>query len=67
MRPRGVQQRIGQAAGAAPVGHAQIPAARHPDADGQSGRGLALVNAIASAWGAEPGTTGTLVWFTVAT
>ncbi len=39
------------------------PRAASPDAEG--GRGLALVDALASAWGVEPRGRGKVVWFEV--
>jgi anti-sigma regulatory factor (Ser/Thr protein kinase) len=42
-----------------------MPAPRDADDDATSGRGLALVEAVASAWGVEPTDTGKSVWFEV--
>lgn len=45
-----------------------LPEPCTPDADAESGRGLAIVAALADAWGtaaAEPGCRGKKVWFTI--
>ncbi|GGP17417.1 hypothetical protein GCM10012278_85470 [Nonomuraea glycinis] len=42
------------------------PAVRVPSADDDGGRGLWLVDLLATAWGAHPDTTGGSVWFRVA-
>ena len=42
----------------------QTPARRHPTPDAEGGRGIALVEALASAWGVESSSTsGKTVWF----
>ncbi|WP_405996834.1 ATP-binding protein [Streptomyces sp. NBC_00829] len=43
----------------------QLPEPAAPDSDGESGRGLLLVDALASAWGAHPTGTGKTVWFEI--
>jgi PAS domain S-box-containing protein len=40
-----------------------IPSPRHYDDDAVTGRGLALVEGLASAWGIQPTRTGKVVWF----
>lgn len=42
-----------------------LPARREPDADRPGGRGLLLLDRLASAWGAEPAEPGKVVWFEV--
>jgi anti-sigma regulatory factor (Ser/Thr protein kinase) len=42
-----------------------VPARRLADPDDENGRGLMLVEALASAWGARPTRTGKSVWFTL--
>ena len=42
------------------------PHLRHPRRDDESGRGLALVDALALQWGTTPTRSGKLVWFEVA-
>lgn len=42
---------------------ARVPAVRVADGDEESGRGLYLLDALASAWGAEPSPSGKRVWF----
>lgn len=42
-----------------------LPAPRHADALDEGGRGLALVDVLASSWGAEPDELGKVVWFEV--
>lgn len=42
---------------------ARLPTARAFDGDAEGGRGLALVDALAVAWGAEPRSGGKTVWF----
>ncbi|MET9694597.1 ATP-binding protein [Streptomyces sp. NPDC006514] len=44
----------------------QLPMSAVPDADGESGRGLLLVDALASGWGAFPVGAGKAVWFEIA-
>jgi len=46
------------------AGHG-APTVRHPEPTAASGRGLALVEALAQAWGTSPVATGTSVWFEV--
>ncbi|MGW7046358.1 ATP-binding protein [Streptomyces avermitilis] len=46
--------------------HPQLPSPAAPDAQGESGRGLFLVDALATAWGAHPAGTGKTVWFEIA-
>lgn len=41
----------------------RLPAARLVDDDAESGRGLFLLDAVASDWGAEPSAAGKRVWF----
>ncbi len=43
------------------------PAVQHPELPAQSGRGLALVEALASTWGTAPCATGKRVWFELTT
>lgn len=40
----------------------QLPVARHADDDAEDGRGLALLQALATRWGALPITAGKTVW-----
>jgi anti-sigma regulatory factor (Ser/Thr protein kinase) len=42
-----------------------LPARRLADPDDENGRGLMLVESLASAWGARPTRTGKSVWFTL--
>jgi anti-sigma regulatory factor (Ser/Thr protein kinase) len=42
------------------------PARRNYDEDASTGRGLALVDALAAEWGVEPANGGKAVWFTLA-
>jgi len=42
------------------------PVRRPHDDDGESGRGLGIVDALASAWGVEPVAAGKVVWFELA-
>lgn len=44
---------------------AGLPVLRDPHPTEPSGRGLHVVANLASAWGIDPGTAGTTVWFTV--
>ena len=44
-------------------GEAELPRSRKPRVDSDGGRGLVLVNHLASAWGAEPAAGGKVVWF----
>ncbi|MFA7761583.1 ATP-binding protein [Streptomyces sp. NPDC048723] len=44
----------------------QLPVSTAPAADGESGRGLFLVDALASGWGAFPVGAGKAVWFEIA-
>ncbi|MEN0130299.1 MAG: ATP-binding protein [Brevundimonas sp.] len=46
------------------LGHG-VPTVRHPEPTAPSGRGLALVEALAESWGTAPGDGGTCVWFEV--
>ena len=46
-------------------GSPQLPRPRHVGPDAEGGRGLALVDALAVAWGTEPSPTGKVVWFEV--
>ncbi|MEW9518270.1 ATP-binding protein [Streptomyces tubercidicus] len=46
--------------------HPQLPSPAPCDAQGESGRGLFLVDALATAWGAHPTGTGKTVWFEIA-
>ncbi len=41
------------------------PGVRHPDADADSGRGLLLVETVATSWGWSQHARGKLVWFTI--
>jgi anti-sigma regulatory factor (Ser/Thr protein kinase) len=41
----------------------RLPAMAAPNADALSGRGLVIVNGLASAWGVEPTDSGKTVWF----
>ena len=41
------------------------PKVRHPEPTAPSGRGLALVEALAGTWGTSPVAGGTSVWFEV--
>jgi anti-sigma regulatory factor (Ser/Thr protein kinase) len=43
-----------------------LPTRRRAGVDAVSGRGLAIVSALAVSWGVEPGPRGKLVWFEVA-
>jgi PAS domain S-box-containing protein len=45
----------------------QLPQRILPDPADERGRGLTLVDALASTWGARPSGTGKIVWFTLAT
>jgi anti-sigma regulatory factor (Ser/Thr protein kinase) len=40
-----------------------LPKIRQPTIEADRGRGLVLVNRLASAWGAEPAAGGKIVWF----
>jgi anti-sigma regulatory factor (Ser/Thr protein kinase) len=42
-----------------------VPVRRHVSIDATSGRGLALVDTLASRWGVEPSAPGKTVWFEV--
>jgi len=46
--------------------HPQLPSPGPSDAQDESGRGLFLVDALATAWGAHPTGTGKTVWFEIA-
>ncbi|MEU8785788.1 ATP-binding protein [Streptomyces sp. NPDC048637] len=46
--------------------HPQLPGPAPSDAQGESGRGLLLVDALATVWGAHPTGTGKTVWFEIA-
>ncbi|MCU1691286.1 MAG: rsbU 8 [Frankiales bacterium] len=46
---------------------AALPQRRTAGPDAEGGRGLALVEALASAWGVEPRGSGKVVWFEVRT
>jgi serine/threonine-protein kinase RsbW len=46
------------------TGHG-APTVRHPEPTAPSGRGLALVEALATSWGTAPVARGTSVWFEV--
>ncbi|HWJ85115.1 MAG TPA: ATP-binding protein [Cellulomonas sp.] len=48
------------------AGHGR-PAVRHPEPTAPSGRGLALVEALAQSWGTTADADGTSVWFQVDT
>jgi signal transduction histidine kinase len=48
------------------TGHGS-PTVRHPEPTAASGRGLALVDALAESWGTRPHEGGTSVWFQVDT
>lgn len=48
------------------TGHG-APTVRHPEPTAPSGRGLALVEALAESWGTRPRDGGTSVWFQVDT
>ena len=41
----------------------RLPAMAAPNADALNGRGLVIVNGLASAWGVEPTASGKTVWF----
>ena len=41
----------------------RLPAMAAPNADALNGRGLVIVNGLASAWGVEPTARGKTVWF----
>ena len=43
-----------------------LPRCRLPGPDDENGRGLMLVDALASDWGSRPAETGKTVWFTLA-
>jgi anti-sigma regulatory factor (Ser/Thr protein kinase) len=43
-----------------------LPLRRLANPDDESGRGLMLVDALATEWGTRPGTAGKTVWFTIA-
>jgi anti-sigma regulatory factor (Ser/Thr protein kinase) len=43
----------------------RLPAPRRGDLDEESGRGLALVDCLASAWGAHTAADGKVVWFEI--
>jgi PAS domain S-box-containing protein len=45
---------------------AQLPQRGDPGPDDESGRGLVIVDALATSWGARPTGTGKAVWFTLA-
>lgn len=56
-RSTGVRVEVGDAS-------PQVPARRSPAPDAEGGRGIALVEALASAWGVESSSTsGKTVWF----
>jgi len=40
-----------------------VPVVRHPDAADEHGRGVLLVDQLATAWGVEPRAEGKTVWF----
>ena len=40
-----------------------LPDLQRPMLDGETGRGLVTVDALADAWGIEPGAQGKVVWF----
>jgi anti-sigma regulatory factor (Ser/Thr protein kinase) len=40
-----------------------VPVVRHPDAADEHGRGVLLVDQLATAWGVEPHAEGKTVWF----
>lgn len=42
---------------------AGLPVRRQADPDAEGGRGLALVEALSTGWGVQPGETGKTVWF----
>jgi anti-sigma regulatory factor (Ser/Thr protein kinase) len=42
---------------------AGVPRLQHAGPDDDSGRGLAIVDALASRWGVEPTSSGKVVWF----
>lgn len=42
-----------------------IPVLRNPSVDATTGRGLYLLDRLASTWGVESETTGKVVWFTM--
>ncbi len=46
-------------------GNDRMPVARPVEVDSESGRGLHLIEALASSWGTEPVPTGKRVWFRV--
>jgi anti-sigma regulatory factor (Ser/Thr protein kinase) len=46
--------------------HPQLPQRTLPAPADESGRGLTLVEALATTWGARPSGTGKIVWFTLA-
>ncbi|MCW2779269.1 MAG: hypothetical protein JWN17_2994 [Frankiales bacterium] len=64
-----VEVRVHEVAGVLRVevadGSADLPTPRSADADAEGGRGLALVDALASAWGTEARPGGKVVWFEV--
>jgi anti-sigma regulatory factor (Ser/Thr protein kinase) len=41
----------------------EVPVVRHPDAADEHGRGVLLVDQLATAWGVEPRAEGKTVWF----
>jgi hypothetical protein len=42
-----------------------MPVVRHPDSAEEHGRGVLLIDELASAWGVEPRTDGKTVWFEI--
>lgn len=44
-------------------GGAMIPASAPPGHDGENGRGLQLIDAVATDWGVDPAEGGKLIWF----
>jgi anti-sigma regulatory factor (Ser/Thr protein kinase) len=44
----------------------RLPVRRTPSVDAVGGRGVQLIDALASRWGVEPSSTGKVVWFEVA-
>ncbi|WP_433367942.1 ATP-binding protein [Streptosporangium sp. CA-115845] len=44
-------------------GSAQIPCVRNPHLSATGGRGLLLVNELATRWGFHRDLTGTVIWF----
>jgi anti-sigma regulatory factor (Ser/Thr protein kinase) len=47
-------------------GGPSLPTLREVSADAERGRGLTLVDALATCWGTERGVTGTTTWFEIA-